>query len=37
MTDEIFNYDVVIVGGGNAACCAAHAAIERTKSVCIIE
>ena len=27
MADEVFNYDVVIVGGGNAACCAAHAAL----------
>ena len=37
MTDPIYNYDVLIVGGGNAACCAAHAALEKTKSVAIIE
>jgi len=30
-------YDVVIVGGGNAACSAAHAALEKTKSVGILE
>src|SRR5918993_1299594 len=37
MTDTIHNYDVLIVGGGNAACSAAHAALEKTKSVAIIE
>lgn len=37
MSDEGCHYDVLIVGGGNAACAAAHAALERTKSVGIIE
>ena len=37
MNDPTFNYDVLIVGGGNAACSAAHAALEKTKSVAIIE
>ena len=30
-------HDVVVVGGGNAACSAAHAALEKTSSVAIIE
>jgi tricarballylate dehydrogenase len=37
MTDPTYHYDVLIVGGGNAACSAAHAALEQTKSVAIIE
>jgi len=37
MADETFHYDVLIVGGGNAACAAALAAMEKTKSVAIIE
>ncbi|MGZ8212606.1 MAG: FAD-dependent tricarballylate dehydrogenase TcuA [Burkholderiales bacterium] len=37
MNDQIFNYDVLIVGGGNASCSAAHAALERSKRVAIIE
>ena len=37
MADDVFHYDVLIVGGGNAACSAAHAALEKTKSVGIIE
>ncbi|MBA2450166.1 MAG: FAD-binding protein, partial [Chloroflexi bacterium] len=30
-------YDVVIVGGGNAAFCAAHAARERAERVLMLE
>jgi len=30
-------YDIVVVGGGNAAFCAAHAARERTNSVLVLE
>ncbi|MGZ8154642.1 MAG: FAD-dependent tricarballylate dehydrogenase TcuA [Burkholderiales bacterium] len=37
MSDEQFHYDVLIVGGGSAACAAAHAALGKTKSVGIIE
>jgi tricarballylate dehydrogenase len=37
MPDRQFHYDVLIVGGGNAACAAAHAALEKTKSVGLIE
>jgi tricarballylate dehydrogenase len=37
MNDPTYDYDVLIVGGGNAACCAAHAALEKTKSVAILE
>ncbi len=37
MADDVFHYEVLIVGGGNAACSAAHAALEKTKSVGIIE
>jgi tricarballylate dehydrogenase len=37
MADQVYNYDVLIVGGGNAACSAAHAALEKSKSVAIIE
>ncbi len=37
MSDQEYHYDVLIVGGGNAACCAAHAALEKTPSVAIIE
>ena len=37
MPDDTFHYDVLIVGGGNAACAAALAAMEKTKSVAIIE
>ena len=37
MSDQEFHYDVLIVGGGNAACSAAHAALEKTSSVAIIE
>ena len=31
------NWDVIIVGAGNAAFCAAHAATERGKSVLVLE
>ena len=31
MSDGEFHYDVLIVGGGNAACSAAHAALEKPK------
>lgn len=37
MADEIYQYDVLVVGGGNAACCAAFAALEKTPRVGIIE
>ena len=37
MSDEQRLYDVLIVGGGSAACAAAHAALERTPSVAIVE
>ena len=37
MADEVFHYDVLVVGGGNAACCAAFAALEKTPRVGIIE
>ena len=37
MADTQLHYDVLIVGGGNAACAAAHAALEKTKSVGLIE
>ena len=37
MSDKQFHYDVLIVGGGNAACCAALAALENTPSVGILE
>ena len=37
MEDPVFNYDVLIVGAGNAACCAAHAAIEKKARVGILE
>ena len=37
MSDQEFHYDVLIVGGGNAACSTAHATLEKTSSVAIIE
>jgi tricarballylate dehydrogenase len=37
MTDPEQHYDVLIVGAGNAACCAAHAAIEKNARVGILE
>src|SRR5688572_13682903 len=37
MEDPRFDYDVLIVGAGNAACCAAHAAIEKKARVGILE
>lgn len=37
MQNQEHHYDVLIVGGGNAACSAAHAALEKTKSVGILE
>jgi tricarballylate dehydrogenase len=37
MTDPVHDYDVLIVGGGSAACSAAHAALEKSKRVAIIE
>ncbi len=37
MVDDDYHYDVLIVGGGNAACAAAHAAIERKARVGLIE
>ncbi len=37
MTEKSYNYDVLIVGGGNAACAAAHAALEKVKRVGILE
>ena len=37
MADESYQYDVLVVGGGNAACCAAFAALEKTPRVGIIE
>src|SRR4051794_37726056 len=35
--DQTHHYDVLIVGAGNAACCAAHAAIEKGAKVGILE
>jgi tricarballylate dehydrogenase len=37
MQNQEHHYDVLIIGGGNAACSAAHAALEKTKSVAILE
>jgi tricarballylate dehydrogenase len=37
MTDQTHHFDVLIVGSGNAACSAAHAAIEKGAKVAIIE
>jgi tricarballylate dehydrogenase len=37
MTDTEHHYDVLIVGAGNAACSAAHAALEKNVRVGIIE
>ena len=37
MSDNIVHYDVLIVGSGNAACSAAHAAIEKKARVGILE
>ena len=37
MADAEHHYDVLIVGAGNAACCAAHAAIEKNARVGILE
>ena len=37
MTDETLNYDVLVIGTGNAACCAALAALDEKASVGIIE
>ncbi|HTD91778.1 MAG TPA: FAD-dependent oxidoreductase, partial [Burkholderiales bacterium] len=37
MSDQTVHYDVLIIGSGNAACSAAHAAIEKKARVGIIE
>lgn len=37
MSNDSFHYDVLILGGGNAGCAAALAAMETTKSVAILE
>ncbi len=37
MAMDVLDYDVLVVGGGNAACCAALAALEKTQRVGIIE
>jgi len=37
MSEQVHHYDVLIVGSGNAACCAAHAAMEKKVKVGIIE
>jgi len=37
MSDETHNYDVLVIGTGNAACCAALAALESNVRVGIIE
>ena len=37
MADQEFHYDVLIVGAGNAACSAAHAALDKKASVGILE
>jgi tricarballylate dehydrogenase len=37
MSDQTIHYDVLIVGSGNAACSAAHAALEKNARVGIIE
>ncbi len=37
MADETLHYDVLIVGAGNAACSAAHAALDRKARVGILE
>ena len=37
MAEESINYDVVVVGTGNAACCAALAAVEGGARVGILE
>ena len=37
MADQEFHYDVLIVGAGNAACSAAHAAIDKNARVGILE
>jgi tricarballylate dehydrogenase len=37
MANETFHYDVLIVGAGNAACSAAHAALDQNARVGILE
>ena len=37
MEDQTYHYDVLVVGAGNAACCAAHAALEKGATVGILE
>ena len=37
MADQTFHYDVLIVGAGNAACSAAHAALDKKAKVGILE
>ena len=37
MADQEFYYDVLIVGAGNAACSAAHSALEKKATVGILE
>ena len=37
MDDRILSHDVLIVGAGNAACRAAHAAIEKKARVGVLE
>lgn len=37
MTDKTYRYDVLIVGAGNAACSAAHAALEHKLRVGVLE
>ena len=37
MSDPVYDYDVLIVGTGNAACSAALAALEKTPRVGMLE
>ena len=37
MTDPTYHYDVLIVGTGNAACCAAHSAVEKGAKIGMLE
>ena len=37
MTDPTFHYDVLVIGTGNAACCAALAALDHKVRVGVIE
>ena len=37
MADETFNYDVLVVGSGSAACSAAHAALDKGARLGILE